>query len=156
MGYCSVDDVCAEFPSFQRNVAGDIQDTQIQSWINRAAAMIAAALVQRGFDPDSPPTALTTRQSDLLAELNAQAGVHKLGSVLQARVSLQTGDAAMMADRGTSIKQILKDIRAEAYDGIFGIESRLVDGNAYAGADTDKSTPEERGENRAFGMTEEF
>ncbi|HLI03151.1 MAG TPA: hypothetical protein VFC10_07440 [Terriglobia bacterium] len=154
MGYCTVDDVAAEFPSFVRNA--DIQDAQIQAWIDRAAAAIAAALVQRGFDPDAPPLPLTTRQSALLSGLNAAAVVRQLGDVLASRVSLQTGEPAVAGARGQALTTILKDIRAGAYDQFFGIQSRFRDSNAFAGADTDGTTPEDRQENRAFGMNQDL
>lgn len=156
MSYCSVDDVAAEFPAFQRNATGDIQDATIQSWIDRAAADIAAALMQRGFDPDAPPQALMARQTNLLSGLNAMAVVKQLGDALATRVSLQTGEPAISSSKGRSLTAILKDIRTGAYDGFFGIPSRLTDGNAFAGAETDGSTPEDRGENRAFGMNQDL
>lgn len=153
---CTVDDVASEFPGFQRNSAGDVSDTQIQTWIDRSAAAISAALVQRNFDPDAPPTPLTQRQTDLLAGLNTSAVVRQLADVIAARLSLQTGEPAIGGSRGQSLSAILKDIRGGAYDSFFGVQSRLRDANAFAGSDTDETTPEERGENRAFGMNQDL
>ncbi len=112
--------------------------------------------MQRGFDPDAPPLPLTTRQSALLSGLNAAAVVRQLGDVLASRVSLQTGEPAVAGARGQALTTILKDIRAGAYDQFFGIQSRFRDSNAFAGADTDGTTPEDRQENRAFGMNQDL
>lgn len=156
MSYCTVDEVASKFPSFVRNSPGDIQDGQIQEWIDDAAAEIAAALVQRGFDPDAPPQPLTTRQSNLLRSLNRKAGVAELGSALAARITLQTGEPAIVSSSGQKITTVVNDIRAGAYDSFFGIQSRLRDGNAFAGAESDQTTPEDRGENRGFGMNQDL
>src|SRR5690242_10920067 len=152
MSYCPVDDVCSEFPSFQRNAAGDIQDSQIQDWIDDAAAQIAAALVQRGFDPDAPPQPLTTRQTNLLRSMNRAAGVAKLGSVLAARVTLQTGEPAIVTTRAQSLEKILDAIRNRAFDSIFGIGSQF--GGIAGGEVPDTETLFDEGLSNFFGKFE--
>jgi|SRR5690242_20194865 len=153
MAYCTVDDVCSEFPSFQRNAAGDIQDSQIQDWLDDAAAQIAAALVQRGFDPDAPPAALTTRQSNLLRSMNRSAGVAKLGSVLAARQTLQTGEPAIVTTRSQSLEKILDAIRNRAFDGIFGVASQF--GGIAGGEVPDTETLYGEGLSNFFGKFED-
>ncbi len=152
MSYCTVDDVCSEFPSFQRNVAGDIQDSDIQNWIDEAAAEIAAALVQRGFDPDAPPVPLTSRQTLLLKSMNRSAGVAKLGSVLTARVTLQTGEPAIVTTRAQSLGKILDAIRNRAYDGFFGIGSQF--GGIAGGEIPNTETLDDEGMSNFFGKFE--
>ena len=152
MSYCTVDDVCSEFPSFQRNAAGDIQDSQIQDWIDDAAAQIAAALVQRGFDPDAPPQPLTTRQTNLLRSMNRAAGVAKLGSVLAARVTLQTGEPAIVTTRAQSLEKILDAIRNRAFDGVFGVASQF--GGIAGGEVADTETLFDEGLSNFFGKFE--
>lgn len=153
MSYCTVADVCSEFPSFQRNAAGDIQDADIQSWIDDAAAQIASALVQRGFDPDAPPQPLTERQTNLLRGMNRAAGVAKLGSVLAARVTLQTGEPAIVTSRGQSLKAILDAIRNRAFDGVFGIGSQF--GGIAGGEVPNTETLDNEGLSNFFGKFEE-
>ena len=153
MSYCTIDDVCSEFPSFQRNLTGDIQDTQIQDWIDDAAAQIAAALVQRGFDPDAPPTPLTTRQSNLLRSLNRSAGVAKLGSVLAARQTLQTGEPAIVTTRAQSLEKILDAIENRRFDGFFGLSSQF--GGIAGGEVPNTETLYDEGLSNFFGKFED-
>jgi len=155
MGYCTPDDVCAAFPGFVRNAAGSIQDTQIQDWIDQHAARVDAALLQRGFDPQKPPSSgLVARQLNWLTALNADAAIGELGRALEGNITLQPGEVSLVSGRRKNYETVLEDIRKGRYDAFFGLQSRLW--GSTGGAETDKSTPGERKENRTFGRNQEF
>lgn len=151
MGYCIVDDVASAFPRFVRNAAGSISDAQIQGWIDDHAARIRSTLLLRGIDPAT--MTLTTDQSNFLRSLNRDAAIAELGSALEGNVALQPGEYSLAAARRRSYEQVLADVKKAVYDPMFGQTSRVV---GTAGASTDKSTPEERSENRSFGKNQIF
>lgn len=148
MGYCTADDVCSAFPSFQRNIAGDIQDSEIDDWIDEAAAQIAAALVQRGFDPDSPPTALTTRQNNLLKLWNKAAVVARMAAAQAER----SGAASKFPDPDQVMQNITDSIMKRNFDGIFGIASQF--GGFAGGEIPDTETLDDEGLSNFFGKFE--
>ena len=166
-GYCSITDVTNAFPSFQRNAPGSIQDAQIESWISIHAIRIRAALVQRGADPGSPnlpgwpagstlPSglALSADQVTFLQGLNADMAIGELGRALEGNVTLQPGEISLISGRRRNYEAVLEDIRKGRYDAFFSLQSRLW--GSTGGAETGKSTPGQRGENRAFGRNQEF
>lgn len=154
MSYCQISDVCADFPRFVRDSPGSVQDSAIQSWIDNAAARIDAALINRGIAPAA--TTLTADQQNWLRSLNLDAAVGRMGLVLEAQVTLQPGEVSLAGQRLKQFETTLNEVRNGRYDWFFGLQSRLRDPNAFAGADTDRSTPRERGENRAFGVNEDY
>jgi hypothetical protein len=153
-GYCGITDVTHAFPSFQRNATNSVQDSQIQSWIVQHAARIDAALIQRGFDPQNPPVPLTSRQISWLQVLNADAAIGELGRALEGNITLQPGEISLVGGRRKNYETVLADIRLGRFDQFFGLKSRMW--GSMAGAETDKSTPYSREENRAFGRNQKF
>ena len=158
MSYCTVDQVCSEFPRFVRNAAGSIQDLQIQQWLDQAAARINAALAQRGigqfingvFTPVNP---FGQGQLDWLTSLNLDAGIGRLGTVFQAQVTMQPGEISIAGQRLKQFETTLNDLRNGRYDNVFGMASRIT---GTAGAEADHTTPRERGDNTPFGMNQKF
>jgi len=156
--FCQISDVVSEFPAFQRSAPGSVSDNQIQTWIYRSAARIMAALMQRGVDltqptlPNGQPVSF--EQLNWLAELNEDAAASKLGAVLQSNVTLQPGEISIAGQRRRSFEAVMDDVRKGRYDAFWGLQSRLW--GSVGGAETDRSTPGQRGENRAFGRNQEF
>jgi hypothetical protein len=156
MGYCQITDVTNAFPSFQRNAPGSIQDIQIQAWIDQYGAEIRALLMKRGFDPLNPPggVSLTPDQANWLTLRNADVVIGELGRALEGNVTLQPGEISTVAGRRKNYEKVMADVSKGEYDAFFGVPSRLW--GSIGGAETDKSTPGQRGENRAFGRNQEF
>jgi len=152
MSYCTIEQVVSEFPRFERNLAGGIQDDDIQMWIDTASARINAALIQRGIAPASLD--LSTDQANWLQSLNTDYAVGRMGLVLQAQITLQPGEVSLAGQRLKQFDAVLNDVRAGRYDAFFGVRSRLW--GSVGGAETERSTPAQRDENRAFGRNQEF
>jgi hypothetical protein len=157
--YCAVSDVTSEFPSFQPGVATSVSNAQITAWIAQGGARIRASLMQRGFDPDNPLTTganqpLSPDQSAWLSALNEDWAASKLGAVLESNVTLQPGEVSIAQQRRKQFETILGEIKAGKYDAYFGLESRLA--GSTGGAETDRTTPAQRGENRPFGLNQKF
>lgn len=155
MGYCQISDVTKAFPRFVRNATGSVQDADIQGWIDQHAARIDAALMQRGFDPQAPPTpGLSARQQNWLVILNADGAIGELGRVLEGNVTLQPGEVSLVSGRRKNYETVLADIRLGRYDNFFGLVSRIR--GSIAGAESTQDAPEDRRENRGFGRTQEW
>lgn len=152
MGYCQITDVVSEFPRFVRNAPNSISDAQIQAWIDQGAARIRAALMQRGIDPST--ITLSTDQTNWLSSLNEDWAASKLAAVLEANISLQPGEVSVAQQRRRSFESVLGDIKLGRYDAFWSIQSRLA--NSIAGAEADRTTPHERGENRSFGKNQAY
>lgn len=153
-GFCSVDDVCTSFPQFQRDANNSIQDSEIQRWIDNRKARIRSALMTRGFDPDNPPTPLTTDQTNFLRSLNLDGAIGDLGDALQVTVTLQPGEFSLSSARRASFERVLKEINAAAHDRLFQpliARTREVKPllGGIAGAETDPDA-ESITENRSF------
>jgi hypothetical protein len=86
--------------------------------------------------------------------LNADAAIGELGRALEGNVTLQAGEISLVAGRRRNYESMLADIRLGRYDAFWNAPSRLW--GSTGGAETDKTTPCERGENRAFGRNQEF
>ena len=157
-GFCQISDVCAEYPTFQRNAANSVSDAQIQNWINRGAARIKAAFFKKGIDLTQPTLpngqALSFDQLNWLCELNEDYAASKLGSVLQSSVTLQPGEITIAGTRRKAFEAAIAGILKGDQDAYFGIGSSIA--NSFGGAETDKSTPGERGENRFFGKNNQW
>jgi hypothetical protein len=158
MSYCTVDDVCTAFPRFVRNAANSIQDTQIQDWIDDRKARIRSALYARGIDPDS--MALTPDQANFLRALNRDGAIADLADALQGNVSLQAGEDAHASERRNSFERQVAEIKQGLYDKFFSLLARTVEIEptlgGTAGGETDRSTGQDRGENKVFSKDQVF
>jgi hypothetical protein len=157
MSYCTVDDVCSEFPRFVRNAPGGVQDTQIQRWLDMAQTRIDGALAQRGIGQFTggvftPAIAFTPEQLSWLANANLDAGVGRLGTVLQAQITLQPGEVSIAGQRLKQFEATIQAIRDKKWDAFFGVQSWIRE--SMGGAETDRSTAQERGENRGFSKND--
>lgn len=158
MSYCTVDDVCTAFPRFVRNVAGSIQDTQIQDWIDDRKARIRSALYARAIDPDA--MTLTADQANILRALNRDGAIADLGDALQGNVSLQPGEYSLASEHRKSFERQIAEIKQGLYDKFFSLLAKTVEIEptlgGTAGGETDRSTAFDRGENKAFSKNEVF
>jgi hypothetical protein len=136
-----------------RGAAGSVSDAQIQTWIDRGASRIHAALFQRGIDPESglrpDGQPFSGSQLAFLADLNEDYAAARLASVLESVNTLQPGEVSVAGQRRKQYETILADIRLGRYDAYFAQVSRIR--GSIGGAETDSSTPSDRGENRGFG-----
>ena len=158
MSYCTVDDVCSAFPRFVRNAANSIQDAQIQGWIDDRKARIRSAFYARGIDPDS--MTLTTDQANFLRALNRDGAIADLADALQGNVSLQAAEESHAAERRKSFELQIAEIKQGLYDKFLSSIARTVEieptfGGA-AGGETDRSTAQDRSENKSFSKNQVF
>ncbi len=152
MGYCTVDDVCSAFPRFVRNAAGSIQDSQIQGWIDDRKARIRSVCMMRNFDPDAQ--ANSTDITNFLRSLNREGAISDLADALEATITTAAGAVALSERHRASFEAELAEIKAGAHDSLFGLVSRVA---GTAGADTPPDqTPEDTGQNQAFGKNVTF
>jgi len=158
MSYCTVDDVCTAFPRFVRNAANSIQDTQIQDWLDDRKARIRSALYARGIDPDA--MTLTTDQANFLRALNRDGGVADLVDALQGNVSLEAGEESEATARRKSFELQIAEIKQGLYDKFFSQLARTVEIEptlgGTAGGETDRSTAQDRSENKSFSKDQVF
>jgi hypothetical protein len=158
MSYCTVDDVCTAFPRFVRNAANSIQDSQIQGWLDDRKARIRSALYARGIDPDA--MTLTTDQANFLRALNRDGGVADLADALQGNVSLQAGEESEATARRKSFELQIAEIKQGLYDKFFSQLARTVEIEptlgGTAGGETDRSTAQDRSENKSFSKDQVF
>ena len=158
MSYCTVDDVCTAFPRFVRNAANSIQDSQIQGWLDDRKARIRSALYARGIDPDA--MALTTDQANFLRALNRDGGVADLVDALQGNVSLEAGEESEATARRKSFELQIAEIKQGLYDKFFSQLARTVEIEptlgGTAGGETDRSTAQDRSENKSFSKDQVF
>jgi hypothetical protein len=158
MAYCTVDDVCTAFPRFVRNAPNSIQDTQIQDWIDDRKSRIRSAFYARNIDPDA--MTLTTDQASFLRALNRDGAIADLGDALQGNISLQPGEYSLASARRKSFELQIKEIKEGLYDKIFSAIARTVEIEpllgGIAGGETDHSTAQDRGEDKAFSKNEIF
>jgi hypothetical protein len=158
MSYCTVDDVCTAFPRFVRDVAGSIQDSDIQGWIDDRKARIRSALYARAIDPDAME--LTPDQANFLRALNRDGAVADLGDALQGNVSLQAGEYSQATERRKSFERQIAEIKQGLYDKFFSQLARTVEIEptlgGTAGGETDRSTAFDRGEDKAFSKNQVF
>lgn len=159
MSYCSVNDVTAAFPQFQRNANASIQDSQIQGWVDDRKAQIRSAFLTRGYDPD---TATTGDQVNFLRALNRDGAMADLGDALQATITLQPGEYSVAGARRQSFLNTLKEIKQGLHDKLFQPAlAKTMDVapliRYVAGADQDRvSTPGSNGLNQFFGKNQFF
>lgn len=152
MGYCTVDDVCSAFPRFVRNAAGSIQDSQIQGWIDDRKARIRSVAMMRNFDTDAQVN--STDIANFLRSLNREGAIADLADALEATISTASGSVALSERHRASYEAELAEIKAGLHDFLFGLVSRVA---GTAGADTPvDQTPEDTGENQAFGKNTRF
>lgn len=124
--YCSVKDVVTPYPSFVINDSGDIQQTDIQGWIDQRKSRIRSALLTRGFDPDA--VELNEDQANFLRSLNTDGAVADLGDALQNRVSLQGTEAAVPGSRRKIFETVIKELMDGKHDVLFqNGAARIVD-----------------------------
>jgi len=158
MSYCTVDDVCTAFPRFVRNAPNSILDMQIQDWIDDRKARIRSALYARAIDPDAME--LTPDQANFLRALNRDGAVADLGDALQGSVSLQAGEDSHAAERRKSFERQIAEIKQGLYDKIFSPLAKTVEIEptlgGTAGGETDRSTAQDRCENKAFSKDQVF
>jgi hypothetical protein len=158
MSYCTVDDVCTAFPRFVRNAANSIQDSQIQGWLDDRKARIRSALYARGIDPDA--MTLTTDQANFLRALNRDGGVADLVDALQGNVSLEAGEESEATARRKSFELQIAEIKQGLYDKFFSQLARTVEIEptlgGTAGGETDRSTAQDRSENKSFSKDQVF
>ena len=153
MAYSTVDEVCSEFPRFQRDQEGSVSDAQIANWLTGFAARIDSALGERGIVVAN--IVLSAAQAAWLAALNQDAGVGKLALTLQGAVTLQPGEYSLPAARLRQYEKVLAGIHDGVYDKFWGISGGKFGG--VGGAEVAKTdTPEALGENKAFGKNQEF
>jgi len=158
MSYCTVDDVCTAFPRFVRNVAGSVQDAEIQDWINDRKARIRGALLARLIDPDA--MTLTTDQNNFLRALNRDGAIADLGDALQGNLVLQPGEYSLAGKHRETFERQIKEIKDGLFDALFAALARHVEIEpllgGIAGGETDRSTAFDRGEDKAFSKNETF
>jgi hypothetical protein len=158
MVYTTIDDVCASFPSVQRNAPGSVQDDQIQDWIDDWKARIRGAFLSRNIDPDA--LTLTADQMNFLRGLNRDGAIAELGDAVQGVITLQPSELALVGARRRSCERVVEQIKQGLYDVMFSGLARHVEieplFGGIGGAETDESTPQDRGENRAFGKDQVF
>ena len=154
MSYCTVDQVCSEFPRFQRGQEGSVSDAQILDWLTGYAARIDSALAERGIVVAD--LVLTAAQSAWLAALNQDAGVGKLGVALQGNVTMQPGEYSLAAARLRQYEKILAGIKDGTYDKFWGIATTSKFGGVAGGETTPGETAEDRGENKDFSKGQLF
>ena len=158
MSYCTVNDVCTAFPRFQRNVAGSIQDSDIQGWIDDHKARIRMAFLARLIDPDA--MALTTDQTNFLRALNRDGAIADLGDALQGNIALQPGEFSLSGERRKSFERQIEEIKQGLADALFAAVARHVEIEPLlggtAGGETDRSTAFERDEDKAFSKNQVF
>lgn len=153
-GYCTIDQVCAAFPQFQRDAPGSIQDSEIQSWIDGKKARIRAALLSRGFDPDAQTNAADAQ--NFLREMNRDGAVAELGQALQGTVTLQPGEYSVAAERRKSFYAALTAMSKGDYDSLFqplisSTQDVTPQLSGIGGAEVpESSTPLAMGKRRAF------
>lgn len=158
-GYCTADDVCKAFPTFARNATGSIQDADITAWIELRKARIRSALLTRGFDPDDP--GVSGDALNLLKSVNLDGAVADLGDSLQGTATLQPGEYNLPGARRKSYEAVLKEIMTGEHDQLFQPTISRTENvtplfSGVGGAETEVSTPRERGENRKFGINQRF
>ena len=158
MSYCTVDDVCTAFPRFVRNAPNSILDMQIQDWIDDRKARIRSALYARAIDPDT--LELTPDQANFLRALNRDGAIADLGDALQGNVSLQPGEHSQAAERRKSFERQIEEIKQGLYDKFFSLLAKTVEIEptlgGTAGGETDRSTAQDRSENKSFSKNEIF
>ncbi len=153
-GYCTVDNVVSALRFFQRNAPGSPSDPDIQGWIDDKKSRIRSALLRRGFDPDNPPTPLTTDQSNFLRALNRDGGIADLGSALQGSLTLQPGEYSLASSHRKTFETVLAAIAKGDHDFMFGLKPTF---GGIAGAETDPNqTPRTANQNRFFGRSQVF
>jgi hypothetical protein len=155
MGYSTVDDVCSAFPRFVRNSPGSVQDAQIQGWIDDRKARIRSVCMMRNFDPDAPPGGVNSVDvTNFLRSLNREGAIGDLADALEATITTASGAVALSERHRASFEAQLAEIKAGAHDTLFGLVSRVT---GTAGADTPVGqTPEDTGQNQAFGKNTRF
>jgi len=155
MSYCTVDEVCAAFPTFARGATGSIADAQITKWVDDWAARIDSALLGRGLNLAT--FIPTTRQANFLRGMNVDGAVAELGAALQGSLTLQPGEYSLAAARRRSAERTLKQISDGEHDTLFGVEVEGAKFAGVAGAETTvDETPEDLDENRSFGKGQVF
>lgn len=159
MGYCTVDQVCDGFPSFQRSQPGSISDDQIQSWIDQSSARIRGALMSRGIDPVT--LTLTTDQTNWLAGICEDCVAAKLVAALESMNTSQSAEDATAGQRRRVCESILQEIRDGLYDAFFNADAAIIDTDpgfaGIGGAETEVGeTAADRGENRSFSKADVY
>lgn len=156
--FCTLEDVCTAFPQFQRQQPGSVSDDDIQGWIDDKKSRIRATLLSRGYDTDA--LVLNDDQKRFLRALNRDGAIPDLGDALQGTLTLQPGEYSLPAMRRKTYETVLKEILAGVYDRLFNPTAKIADVasqmKAVGGAETDGSTPADRGENRRFGVNQIF
>ena len=170
ISFCTVDDVCGQFPRFARNQDGSVSDVTIQTWLDDAAAFIYAQFFTRkinlvALSPTTP--AITQMQQYILRSLNRDSGTKDLAAVL--RYSTAASDVSELT---TAQEQAPKspltasrfrdgrfsEIMRGTFDQLFapGVARTIsitptIQGS-IAGGDTDPSltTPQSEGLNAKF------
>jgi hypothetical protein len=154
LGYCTVDNVASAFRFFQRNLDGSPSDSDIRSWIDDRKSRIRSALLRRGFDPDNPPQALTTDQTNFLRSLNRDGAIADLGNALQSSLTLQPGEYSLASSHRKTYETVLTAISKGEHDFLFGLKPMF---GGIAGAETDpRQTPASANQNRFFGRSQVF
>ena len=177
ISYCTVDDVCSQFPRFVRAQPNSIADATIQTWLDDAAAYIYAQFFSRKIDLANLPPGATTAQQQIqayiLRSMNRDSGVKDLAAILKYSTNAveieQYGAPQEQGPKTPLAASRFRDgrfseIMRGSYDQIFmpGIARTVsvtptIQGS-IAGGDTDPSltTPESEGLNALFSLRQEF
>lgn len=176
ISYCTVDDVCSQFPRFVRAQPNSPSDAAIQTWLDDAAAYIYAQFISRKIDLAALPPATPAQQqiqTYILRSLNRESGTRDLAAVLRystAAADVSEYSAAQEQAPKTPLTASrfrdgrFSEIMRGSYDQIFmpGIARTVsvtptIQGS-IAGGDTDPSltTPEAEGLNALFSLRQEF
>lgn len=177
--YTTVDAVCGMFGTFVRNGPKGPSDGQIQAFINDEGAQIDAILQRRFQEAIAQPPfsgnfatwvdGFGQDQQYLLEKINRFGACGEMGIVFAA--TGQTLYQKLAAEYEAKAQTMLDRLNARDKDGkprqqggdydflfdsLAKIESPRDTFSGIGGAETDRSTPEDRGEDRAFGKNQKF
>jgi hypothetical protein len=103
---------------------------------------------------------LTTDQANFLRALNRDGGVADLVDALQGNVSLEAGEESEATARRKSFELQIAEIKQGLYDKFFSQLARTVEIEptlgGTAGGETDRSTAQDRSENKSFSKDQVF
>jgi hypothetical protein len=179
MAYTTLDLVCSLFPTFKRGTPQqNPADTVIQTYLDNRASKINAVLLRRFGEAISAAGSLTAwlealpqaeDASNVLEEINRFGAAVTLVDVFAAYGVSGVRDQAVKVLVPT-YEQLWKELNAldangrpmesgpydKLFDPLARTETPRPTLEGIGGAETDGSTPEDRGENRAFGIDDVF
>jgi hypothetical protein len=180
-GYTTVDDVAGLFPTFKRGTPQqNPPDELIQTFIGDCASEIDSVLLRRFNESISQPPYSGNLVAWLAAlplpieAANILEKINRFGAAVQLAGVLASYGVSGVAKLATQIEATYvehfgylnargkdgKPMPAGPYDHLFDSQARTESPRplfgGIGGAETDHSTPEDRGEDRAFGRNQEF